>query len=222
MGYCKFWMIEEDCKSDLKPERLSWCLTRVPILSSAHPLIVHLYYLESLKYYIPCQCGLLLRKALWMTSGRFWNDKFACNQWDREWVKEDVLCLLLLEVVEKLMTKRNKMNAIKSRRERKTWRMRRSCWEWVGETRGVCEADARMANLGKEKKENKAEQRGERRFLDKHRQAAWRGDLSPRQPLTTHVALLGASTGCRGRLEEVGVVCVWKGEKTHHAEKTSE
>lgn len=154
MGYCKFWMIEEDCKSDLKPVRWSWCLTRVPILSLAHPPVVHLYYLESLKYYIPCQCGLLLRKVLWMTPGRFWNDKFVCNQWD-QWVSERG-CLVFVATgsggeIDK--TKWNKMNAIKSRRERKTWRMRRSCWELVGETRGACEADARMANLGKEKKE---------------------------------------------------------------------
>lgn len=33
----------------------------------------------------------------------------------------------------------------------------------------------------------------------------WLTDLSPRQPLTTHVALLGASTGSRGRPGKVGV-----------------
>lgn len=39
-----------------------------------------------------------------------------------------------------------------------------------------------------------------RRSPGKQRAAGRQGDLSPRQPLTTLVALLGASTGSRGRL----------------------
>lgn len=80
--------------------------------------------------------------------------------------------------------------------------------EWVGVTRGEAEMD------GKGDKSRECEGEGVGKKTQRSREQAWRlspgkhgrlTDVSPRQPLTTHVALLGASTGSAGRPGKVGV-----------------
>lgn len=76
------------------------------------------------------------------------------------------------------------------------------------------------------RKENKAERWAAVDVVN----TGWQGDLSPRQPLTTHVALLGASTGresadCGEEHREggrEGSLSVWTGERKHRAEEVRE
>lgn len=72
--------------------------------------------------------------------------------------------------------------------------------------------EAEMDSKGDKSRECEGEGVGKK--TQQSREQAWRlspgkhgrlTDLSPRQPLTTHVALLGASTGSGGRPGKVGV-----------------
>lgn len=76
-----------------------------------------------------------------------------------------------------------------------------------GDKSGECEGE------GVGKKTRQSREQAWRRSPGKHGRLT---DLSPRQPLTTHVALLGASTGSGGRPGKVGggEVCVCEKHQT--------